>query len=92
MDAEKYNRSVTLICPTCGCDQFEYDDSSEPVVHMKCARCQREFTRDELIEANRENVSEHVKEMKGEIVKDVAKELRDSLKKAFSGSKSIKFR
>jgi hypothetical protein len=59
---------------------------------MKCARCQREFTRDELIEANSENVSEHVKEMKDEIVKDVAKELKDTLKKAFSGSKSIKIR
>jgi uncharacterized Zn finger protein (UPF0148 family) len=92
MDAEKYNRSVTLNCPSCGCDQFEYDDAGGLVEHMKCARCQREYTRDELIGANSENVSEHVKEMKEEIVKDVAKEFRTTLKKAFGGSKFIKFR
>jgi uncharacterized Zn finger protein (UPF0148 family) len=92
MDAEKYRRSVSLICPTCGCDQFEYDGNAETGERMKCAKCLREFTREQLIEMNRENVSEHVEEMKQEIMKDVAKEFRETLRKSFVGSKSIKLR
>ena len=26
MSDDKYNRSINLLCPTCGSDQFEYDD------------------------------------------------------------------
>lgn len=92
MDAEKYNRSVTLLCPTCGGDQFEFEGSDETVETAKCASCGREFTRDELIDENGENISEHVKEMGQEITKDFAKEMRDTLNRAFRGSKTIKFK
>jgi transposase-like protein len=92
MDVEKYKRSVALICPTCGHDQFEHEGIFETAQSIKCEECQREFTRDELIETNSENVSEHVDEMKKEIAKDLAKELKDTLRKTLSGSKSIKLR
>lgn len=82
MNVGRYNRSVPLLCPTCGGTQFESDSSSaEDVAPVKCASCQREFTRDELIEANSENVAEHVEEMGKEIVKDLAKELRRAFSK-----------
>ena len=90
MDAEKFNRNVTLNCPTCGGTDFEIpDDESQPV---KCARCGRETSRDELIRENSENIAENVKEVKAQVVKDLQKELNDSLKKAFRGSKNVKIR
>ena len=59
---------------------------------MTCASCEREFNKDELIQENSENIEEHLSEMKEDVVKDVADELRKSLKKAFSGSKNIRFK
>lgn len=92
MDSEKYNRSVNLLCPTCGGDQFASDGNPETPTSIKCASCEREFTKDELIELNSDNISEHVREMKGEITKDFANEMRGTLKRAFRGSKYIKIR
>ncbi|UAA40756.1 hypothetical protein KIH87_08330 [Paraneptunicella aestuarii] len=59
---------------------------------MTCVSCERKFNKDELIRENGENIEEHLSEMKREVVKDVADELRKSLKKAFSGSKNIRFK
>jgi hypothetical protein len=90
MYAEKYNRNVTLLCPTCGGTQFEYENGvGETIELAKCASCGREITKDELISENSENISEHAKEMGKEIVQDMAKELKESLKAAFGGSKFI---
>lgn len=93
MNPEKYNRSVSLLCPTCGCSEFSYEEGSDETIEiMTCASCEREFNKDELIQENSENIEEHLSEMKEEVVKDVADELRKSLKKAFSGSKNIRFK
>lgn len=92
MDAGKYNRSVGLICPTCGGDQFAYDGDADTVESMKCASCDREFSREELMEANSENIAANVEEMGREITKDAAKEMREALRKAFRGSRTVKFR
>lgn len=90
MDAEKYNRNVTLNCPTCGGTDFEIPDlESEPV---KCVRCSREISRDELLRENSENISENVEEVRAEVVKDFQMDLKASLKKALRGSKHIKIR
>jgi len=93
MNPEKYNRSVSLICPTCGCSDFSYEEGTDETTQiMTCASCEREFNKDELIQENSENIEEHLSEMKEDVVKDVADELRKSLKKAFSGSKNIRFK
>jgi len=92
MEAEKYNRSVTLICPTCGGDQFEFEDGEERIQSAKCVSCGRAFTKDELAKENSENISAHVEEMGQEITRDFAKEMRDTLKRAFRGSKTITFK
>ncbi len=91
MDAEKYNRSISLQCPTCGSTQFaSSDDESSEIV--TCASCGRELTRDELLRENSENISEHVKEIESQVVKDVEKELKDTLTKAFEGNKYIQIK
>ncbi len=93
MESEKYNRSISLLCPTCGCSDFSYEEGScETIQVITCASCEREFNKDELIRENSENIDEHLSEIKDEVVKDVAEELRKSLKKAFSGSKNIRFK
>lgn len=93
MNPEKYNRSVSLLCPTCGCSDFSYEEGADETIQiMTCVSCEREFNKDELIQENSENIDEHLSEMKKEVVKDVADELRKSLKKAFSGSKNIRFK
>lgn len=93
MDPEKYNRSVSLLCPTCGCTQFSYDEGVDEAIQvMTCASCEREFNRDELIRENSENIDEHLSEIKKEVTKDLTAELRMSLKKAFSGNKNIRFK
>lgn len=88
MNPDKYNRSIKLLCPTCGCTKFLYEEGvDEEIQVMTCASCEREFNREELICENRENINEHLSEIKKEVTKDPTDELRKSLKKAFFGKK-----
>ncbi|KRG42649.1 hypothetical protein ARC63_11025 [Stenotrophomonas geniculata ATCC 19374 = JCM 13324] len=59
---------------------------------MKCAGCERVLTRDELKEANAENIDEHLNEVKKQVTQDLQKHLHDALKKAFRGNKNIRFK
>ena len=93
MKSGKYDRQISLLCPTCGNTEFETDDGSAEATEMvKCASCGRELTRDELIAENSENISAHTKEIGKEVTKDIADEMRKSLKKAFRGSKNIRIK
>jgi predicted nucleic acid-binding Zn-ribbon protein len=93
MTSDKYNRSVRLLCPTCGCSDFSYDEGADKTVQiMTCASCEQELSKDELIQENSENIDEHLSEIKKDAMKDIADELRKSLKKAFSGSKNIRIK
>ncbi|UDN34901.1 ECs_2282 family putative zinc-binding protein [Proteus sp. NMG38-2] len=93
MNPEKYNRSISLLCPTCGCSDFSYEEGRDETIQvMTCASCDRELNKDELIQENSENIDEHLSEIKEEVLKDVQDELRKSLKKAFSGSKNIRIK
>jgi transcription elongation factor Elf1 len=82
MDDAKYNRSVTLLCPTCGSDQFSYESGVDESIEMaKCASCGREMTKDDLISENSENISAHVDEMKKEVVDDIRAQFKNIFKK-----------
>lgn len=87
IDAQKYDRTISMQCPTCGGTEFESesDDDSRPV---RCPACGLTATKDELIQANQEKIDAHVDEIKDELLKDVAKSLKD----AFRGNKFIKLR
>lgn len=89
MDADKYSRAVTLLCPTCGHKDFEHSEVGGPVRCMSCDRC---FTREELIRENGEVIEVELDEVKAEVLKDAKKELRDTLRNAFKGSKHIRFK
>lgn len=78
MSDDKYNRNINLLCPTCGSDQFEYDEHDMSLV--KCASCEREMTKDDLIEENSENIQVNVDEVKKEIKNDIEKKFKDIFK------------
>ncbi|MGB4441675.1 MAG: hypothetical protein WBJ62_05565 [Coriobacteriia bacterium] len=91
MDDEKYKRSVKLLCPTCGEDQFSFEDESD-VAPVTCVNCGRQMSRDDLIRENSELVEHNVAEMTQEVVADFSKALNKSLRAAFKGNKNIRFK
>ncbi len=93
MKDEKYQRSIGLQCPTCGCTEYGYKQGVDETIEVaKCASCGCELTKDELIHENSENIQEHVSEIGKQVTDDLAKELKASLKKAFRGSKNIRIK
>ncbi|MNC39633.1 hypothetical protein D3C75_883020 [compost metagenome] len=91
MNSDKYSRSVSMHCPTCGGTSFEGVEESDAGL-LTCASCDLQLTRDELLRENSENVAEHLDEIKALVKKDITKQLQDSLKKAFKGSKNIRLK
>ena len=71
------------------CNHFETLENVGDIASVvRCARCERIMTREELIELNSENIHSHVEEISHQAVKDAQKMFR----KAFKGSKNIKIR
>jgi transcription initiation factor TFIIIB Brf1 subunit/transcription initiation factor TFIIB len=89
MEDGKYNRSIALLCPTCGHKDFERDDEHGPI---RCTSCDRVFTREELIRENGPVIEAEVEEVKAEVVADLRKHLHDSLATAFKGKKGVRFK
>lgn len=91
LSAGKYSRSITLQCPTCGNTGFSHNGvDRQPSELLSCGNCGLEISKDDLTRANGENVQTHIKEIREAVVKDVRKELHESLKKAFAGNKYVK--
>ncbi len=87
MSLSDHKRSVSLICQSCASTEFEHDDE-DSTGNVQCAACGRQYTRDELIEANSELIAANVDEVKAEIVAD----FRRTMQKSFKNSKFIKVR
>lgn len=90
MDVDKYERSVSMHCPTCGNTQFSSSEDQEET--LTCALCERVMTRDELVRENEENISEHLKEIRDQASKDIGEEIKRSLMNAFKGNKYIRIK
>jgi uncharacterized Zn finger protein (UPF0148 family) len=85
---DEYSKKVEMICPVCGGKTFEYDSAiaDGPV---KCISCKREFSREALVDSNQENMAIHTDELKSEVMEDVAKEMKEMLKKTFGNDKNF---
>lgn len=81
MSPWKYDRSVTLLCPVCGSAEFEHDagNANAPI---RCTGCNRIVSRESLIDENQAAIVDAVDEIKGEVISDFRRKLRD----AFRGS------
>jgi ribosomal protein S27AE len=77
MPDNKYDRSISMQCPTCGGTDFESDDSPE----IRCGQCDRTMTKHELREANGERIQAEVEDVKAEIMKDIKKDFSKMFKK-----------
>ena len=75
-----YSKDVILLCPICGGDYFQYDetDNESPVT---CNNCKQSYTRLELQEMNQNNINQTVQDLTDEVVDDIAKHLNRKLKK-----------
>jgi len=91
MDMNKFNRTVQLLCPSCGCSQFiqETINNSKKIT---CASCGKTMTEDELKEKNGDAIHLNIHEMAHEARDYVEDELKKTLQKSFSNLKHIKFR
>lgn len=87
MQPGKYDRTIEMLCPTCGGTQFS-DTEAGDEVPVTCSACGLKLSRDELRQANDANVSAHVDEVKKEIVSDLQKMVRD----AFRGNKNFRIK
>lgn len=87
---DDYERTLRLLCSTCGSGNFEYDEEKDdgPV---RCSSCDRVFTREELTRENGARIDAELEDMQEEVVADLERDLADSLRKAFSGT-SFKFK
>lgn len=79
-------RENKLYCPICGNDQFssideELEDLSDAPddIRLKCADCQAEFSKSELIEANQDVINANMEEMVEEVIKDFEKRIKKAL-------------
>jgi RNA polymerase subunit RPABC4/transcription elongation factor Spt4 len=88
MNAEKYNRTVTLLCPTCGSDQLSHEGDASPEEIVTCARCGLKMTREDITCANAESIDLNVQEIGKQVVDDFKAEIT----KAFRGNKFIKIK
>ncbi len=88
---KEYDKSITLICTTCGDSNFEYNEDKS---WIKCKRCEREYNGgyEELVELNQERIDNQIDSIKDEVKKDLQKDLNNMLKKVFKGNKNIKIR
>jgi uncharacterized Zn finger protein (UPF0148 family) len=93
MDTDKYNRYVSLLCPTCGCTEFECAKGVDETIQIvKCASCGRTLTKDELVEWNSENLLEHGHEIASQVADELIEEMQTKLRKTFSGNKYIRIK
>jgi hypothetical protein len=74
-----YDRSVSLICSVCGENQFEYDETLDDAP-VTCVKCEKVFSRDELIADNDEAIQSELDAVKKEVLADMTKDLKKAFK------------
>ena len=89
MASDKFSRTVSMQCSTCGGTQFEFEGDTGP---YRCVCCDRTFAREELIRESGRLIDNEVGEMAKDAGEYAREQLRKSFKKAFAGSKHIKFK
>ena len=86
-----HEKSVSLICPNCGSDQWEYD-KDDPNTLYTCAGCGKVFTDEELTEANKDLLEKESEKFADEIGEKFSKDIDKKLKDAFKGNKYVKIK
>ena len=91
MDMSKFNRTVQLVCPSCGCAELHEALESDNDV-ITCASCGRAMSRVELEDGNSESISATIDEMAQEATDYAEAEVIKMLENSFSKFGNIKIR
>ncbi|EAS40762.1 hypothetical protein C9J48_10895 [Photobacterium profundum] len=91
MKLKNLDRQISMLCPTCGCKDFSFDEHDENGL-VTCTQCERQLTRSDLLTENSELIAENQNEIAKEAKKQIEAEMKKMLKNAFKGSKNIKIR
>jgi hypothetical protein len=84
-----YDRSISLICPTCAGSEFEFDSSIDELERVyTCAGCGLTCSHRDILASNSARISAEIEEMKNEVISDMRKDFR----KIFSGMKGWKLK
>ena len=89
MADDRFSKSISTQCSTCGGTQFEHEAETGP---FRCVGCDRTFTREELLRENGLLIDNEIGEMADDAGKNAREELRKSLRKAVSSSKHFKLK
>ncbi len=89
MPDDKFSRSLTMRCSTCGGTQFECEAETGP---YRCFGCDPSFAREEVLRENGLPIDNEVGEMATYAAKYARDELRKSMRKALLGSKHFKLK
>lgn len=87
MKVKDLERTVNMICPTCGNDKFdspEYDieniwDAPDET-KIQCSDCGLTLTKEELIGENQYVIDANIEDFKKEAIKKLEKELKKSFR------------
>jgi hypothetical protein len=86
MQPGKYDRSIEMMCPTCGGKTFSGLEPESPMV--TCSSCGLSLARDDLRQANETNIAAALDDVKNEVVAD----LRQTFRNAFKGNKNFRIK
>lgn len=79
---QSYDKSIPLICATCGSDcSFETNEETGVITCKKCNRVYHGGY-DELVELNQKRINDELEATKEEIMKDVNADILKAFKKA----------
>ena len=93
MDAEKYNRQIALLCPTCGNRDFQLNcdcDCTEDAI--VCPSCNRTMSRAELLNENGETIDLALEEVSSTVLEDARVEIRKMLIDAFKDCSNVRIK
>ena len=83
---KNHNRSVKMLCPLCGNDQFSTLDETDDLLNapdntrIQCSDCKSVYTKAQLIHDNEHIINANIEEVKNEVMKDLEKELKKMFK------------
>lgn len=88
MKFQEQSRTVEMNCPVCADTMFQHNEDENSLII--CNSCSTEFTREELKDANAENIDRHKKEMVDKAIDEVKKQFQKDIKNIFKNSKNFK--
>lgn len=75
----EYLKKVELICPKCGSTTFCFDNESQNCIY-ECINCHTTYTKEQLINSNKENLNTNINDLKKDLIKDLKKDLKNIFK------------